>query len=113
MSLGSKTVGRVDWTRVLERCTPPARKSILDLRSQHEELRRQILEASQNVPKLDIEQYRRKLPAAEYGGMLSELEARLKNYQPPKIDVAQKLRELEAEKQAKVWCNVHSEIDGM
>ena len=102
MSLGSKTVGRVDWSRVLERCTPSARKSIMDLRSNHEELRRQILEASQNIPKLDMEQYRRKLPVAEYEGMLNELEDRVKNYQPPKVDVTQKLKELEAEKQVKV-----------
>ena len=85
----------------------------MDLRSNHEELRRQILEVSQNVPKLDMEQYRRKLPAADYEGMLNELENRLKNYQPPKADVTQKLKELETEKQAKVWCNVNSEIDEM
>lgn len=101
--LGSGLGARLDWARVLERCSPQARKNIMDLRSRHEELRRQILEAQSTAQlRLDFDQYRRRLAGTEHEALLNQLESRAKAFQPTRPDVSAKLRELEQEKQAKV-----------
>lgn len=101
--VGTSLGAKLDWARVLERCGPQARKSIMDLRSRHEELRRQILETQSAAQiRLDFDYYRRKLAGTEHETLLNKLESELKGFQPAKVDISQKLRELEQEKQSKV-----------
>ncbi|PJF16573.1 hypothetical protein PSACC_03574 [Paramicrosporidium saccamoebae] len=103
MSSGiGKVAGSVDWTRVLSRCNPQVRKGVMDLRAHHEDLRRQIADAKSSVPKLDFDYYKSKLPSKEYGTMLSEMEGKVKGFQPTKTDYSDKLKVLENEKQTQL-----------
>lgn len=103
MSLGGAgKVAALDWAKVLEKCTPPVRKGIMDLRARHEDLRRLILETKAAIPTINLDYYRSKLPAAEYAGLLSETENKLRSFAPTKVDLSAKLEELSSQREAKV-----------
>jgi hypothetical protein len=74
----------------------------MDIRSRHEDLRRLISETQGSTPKIDFDYYRGKLPAKEYGGMVTELEDKVKAFQPTKIDLTAQLEQLTTQKAAKV-----------
>lgn len=93
----------LDWSKVLEKCTPAVRKGITDLRARHEDLRRLILATQTAIPSLDMDKYRNRLAQSpEYAGLLDESERKLAEFKPSKIDVSEKLKALEAQREAKV-----------
>lgn len=91
----------VNWTKVLSKCSPTVRKTILETRAHHEDLRRQIAELKETTPKLDFAAYRQVLPK-ELGKIVNEAEAQLKAFKPTKQSVAASLKELEQERELKV-----------
>lgn len=95
-------VATLDWTKVLTKCTPPVRKGVMELRANHEDLRRLISEAQASMPKLNFDYYRSKLSTTEYSKILNDTEESIKMFQPTKVDVVQKLKELESQREAKV-----------
>lgn len=101
----------VNWTKVLSKCSPNVRKTILETRSQHEDLRRQISELKETTPKLDFAAYRQVLPK-ELGKIVNEAEGQLKAFKPTKVDVTASLKELEQERELKVtfYYNFHGPI---
>lgn len=90
----------LNWTKILSKCSPTVRKTILETRSHHEDLRRQIQEQKQSIPKLDFGLYRQSLPK-ELWKIVDEAENQFKAYKIPKIDVNSSIKELEAERELK------------
>ncbi len=109
MSASSAATGAVkslDWTAILAKCSPVARKHITDLRAHHEELRRLILEAqsvaaSPNM-RLDFDNYRKRLAGTQYEPAIRELQSKYQSFQPAPKDTSAALKALEAERQSKV-----------
>lgn len=91
----------LNWTKILSNCTPSVRKIILETRSHHEDLRRQISELKHSMPKLDFAAYRAELPK-EMGKMIEEAEGQIKNYKPKMVDVSAFIKALEEERHIKV-----------
>lgn len=91
----------VNWTKVLSKCSGGVRKTILETRALHEELRRQIVEAQQTTPKLDFAVYRARLPKS-MAAMVADAEGQLKAFRPPTVDVSPALEQLDKEQQVKV-----------
>lgn len=91
----------VNWTKVLAKCSPSVRKTILETRAHHEDLRRQIAELKESIPKLDFAAYRQVLPK-EMGKIVAEAEGQFKAFKPAKQNVAAALTELEQERELKV-----------
>lgn len=91
----------LNWTKILSNCTPSVRKTILETRSHHEDLRRQISELKNSIPKLDFAAYRAELPK-EMGKMVEEAEGQIKSYKPKMVDVSASIKALEEERQIKV-----------
>lgn len=91
----------LNWTKILSNCTPTVRKTILETRAHHEDLRRQISELKHCMPKLDFTVYRAELPK-DMTKMVDEAEAQIKNYKRKKVDVTSALKALEEERQLKV-----------
>ena len=91
----------LNWTKVLAKCSPSVRKTILETRGHHEDLRRQIAELRQTLPKLDFEAYRRSLPA-HLGKVVDESESQFKAFKPKKIDSSKALSALDQERDLKV-----------
>lgn len=85
----------------MAKCSPTVRKTILDTRSLHEDLRRQILEAKQSVPKLDFSYYKKELPKG-MGGMIMAAEEEVNSYKGIDVDVKAALLELDTERDLKV-----------
>lgn len=91
----------LNWTKILSNCTPSVRKTILETRAHHEDLRRQISELKHSMPKLDFVSYKADLPK-EMGKVVDEAEAQIKNYKPKQVDVSASIKALEEERQIKV-----------
>ena len=91
----------LNWTKILSNCTPSVRKTILETRAHHEDLRRQISELKQSMPKLDFSGYKAELPK-EMRAMVEEAEKEIKNYKVKQVDVSAALKALEEERQIKV-----------
>ncbi len=77
------------------------RKTILESRAHHEDLRRQISELKHYMPKLDFAAYKAELPK-EMGKVVDDAEGQIKNYKPKQVDVSVSLKALEEERQIKV-----------
>lgn len=95
----------LNWTKILSNCTPSVRKTILETRAHHEDLRRQISELKHSMPKLDFAAYKAELPK-EMGKIVDEAEGQIKNYKPKQVDVSASLKALEEERQLKVKLNI-------
>lgn len=91
----------LNWTKILSKCSPSVRKTILETRSHHEDLRRQISELHSTLPKLDFAAYRQVLPK-EMGKVVDEAEKQFKAFKTEKVDVSGQLKELEQERELKV-----------
>ena len=91
----------LNWTKILSNCTPSVRKTILETRSHHEDLRRQIFELKHSMPKLDFAAYKAELPK-EMAKMVEEAETQINNYKPKIVDVSASIKALEEERQIKV-----------
>lgn len=90
-----------NWTKVLAKCSPSVRKTILETRGHHEDLRRQIAELRQTLPKLDFDAYRRVLPT-NLRKAVDEAEAQWRAFKPKKIDSSKALSALDQERDLKV-----------
>lgn len=94
---------RIDWKRILERCTPDGRKKITDLHAKNEELLRRTLEEQSSIPKWEFEVYRNKLRGSEYEQLVNESQTKAqwepRNKGP---EISARLAELESEKKNKV-----------
>lgn len=101
MSAKQVASNTLNWTKVLLKCSPNVRKTILETRAHHEDLRRQISEIKQSMPKLDFGVYRQTLPK-EMAKIVDESENQFKSYKPPKIDVNSSIKELEQERDLKI-----------
>ncbi len=88
----------VNWTKVLQKCTPSTRKTILHARSTHEELRRMITEQELHVPKLNFPEYAKILDAK----VVKEAESKVKNWAGVPRDVSSEVKALESERDVKV-----------
>ena len=91
----------LNWTKILSKCSPTVRKTVLDVRSQHEDLSRQIHELKQSLPKLEFAAYRQILPK-EMGKIVDQAEKEFKNFKVQKVDVTSALKELDEERDLKV-----------
>lgn len=91
----------LNWTKILSNCTPSVRKTILETRSHHEDLRRQITELKHSMPKMDFTAYKAELPK-EMKKMVEEAEGQIKNYKAKQFDVSASIKALEEERQIKV-----------
>ena len=91
----------LNWTKILSKCSPNVRKIILETRSQHEDLRRQISELHSTLPKLDFVAYRQNL-SKQLGTAVDDAEKQIKEFKVEKIDVSGQLKELEQERELKV-----------
>lgn len=91
----------VNWTKVLSNCSPTVRKTILETRALHEDLRRQLAEAKESVPKLDFAAYRAALPKS-LGKLVDDAEKEVKGFKVPEIDTKVSLSELKQEQELKV-----------
>jgi len=98
---GATKKALVDWTKILGRCTPKVRKTILETRSHHEELRRQIGELKATIPKLDWTYYQAKLPKS-MEGFVREMEASVSDFKPQKINTEPLLDEWKSEREGKL-----------
>lgn len=101
MSVTAAKQAALNWTKILSKCSPTVRKTILDTRSLHEDLSRQIHEIKQSLPKLDFGAYRQTLPK-EMGKIVDQAEKEFKNYKVNKVDVNPSLKELDEERDLKV-----------
>lgn len=107
-SHAGKQLLTVDWSKVLEKCTPTVRKGITDLRARHEDLRRLIAATHASIPTLDLAKYRSRLAQSpEHAGLLEEAERKLAAFRPAKMDVTEQLKSLEAQREAKVSLVLH------
>lgn len=97
----SASSAALNWTKILSKCSPSVRKTIIETRSHHEDLRRQISELHSTLPKLDFSAYRQVLPK-EMGKVVDEAEKQFKSFKVQKIDVTSQLKELERERELKV-----------
>ena len=88
----------VNWAKVLQKCTPATRKTILHTRSTHEELRRMIADLEATTPKLNFPEYAKVLEAK----VVKEAEGRVKAWQGEERDVSSEIKALEAERDQKV-----------
>lgn len=91
----------LNWTKVLSKCSPSVRKVILETRSHHEDLSRQIIELKSSLPKLDFSAYRQILPK-EMIKIVDDAEKEFKSFKPEKFDVTEQLKDLEKERDLKV-----------
>ena len=89
----------VNWTKVLSKCSPSVRKTLIHARATNEELRRQVLEQAAVTPKLDFSVYRNGGVAA---GVVAEAEGKVKGFSVAKRDVSAELKALDAERDQKV-----------
>lgn len=71
----------VNWAAVLNRCTPAVRKSVMDVRSRHEELRRLIQEARSTRLTPSFDRYRQSLPSSLHG-LVSQYESKCSTIVP-------------------------------
>ena len=116
MSAKQVASNTLNWTKVLSKCSPNVRKTILETRAHHEDLRRQISEIKQSMPKLDFGVYRQTLPKG-MAKIVDDAESQLKAYKPPKIDVNSSIKELEQERDLKIQMsqefiiNLESRVD--
>lgn len=105
---------KVNWSVVLQKCQPQARQKIIDLRSRHEDLLRQLSELRQALPTIDWAGYRAQL-SPDGRQQVDILESRAKQFQPAIQDVKPALLVVEQEKQEKVLecgCDCLLPIDG-
>jgi hypothetical protein len=92
---------KINWTSVLQRCQPQARQKILDLRSRHEDLTRQITELRAALPVIDWAAYRERI-GPEVAQQVDVLETKAKQFKPTIQDIQPALMIIEKEKKEKV-----------
>mgnify|MGYP006059178011 CR=1 FL=1 len=92
---------KINWSTVLQRCQPQARQKIIDLRSRHEDLTRQMGELKASLPVIDWSMYREQL-GAEAGKQVDVLEAKAKQFKPAVQDYQPALALIDKEKDEKV-----------
>ena len=105
--MSSVATAKVDWSKFLEKCTPAVRKTVTDLRGRHEELRRLITETRAAIPTISpdhLKYYADKLKdaPAEYRGVYEDARKGVEQFRITEVDIGDKLRELEAQREAKV-----------
>ena len=116
MSAKQVVSNTLNWTKILSKCSPNVRKTLLETRAYHEDLRRQISEIKQGMPKVDFGVYRQTLPKL-MSKIVDEAESQFKAYKPPKIDVKSSINELEQERDLKIRLsqefiiNLESKVD--
>jgi hypothetical protein len=90
----------VNWTKVLQKCTPSTKKTILHARSTHEDLRRMISDLESGTPKLNFAEYAKVLVD---GRAVGEAEDRVKSWRGgAERDLTADLKALESERDKKV-----------
>lgn len=93
---------QINWSAILQRCTPTSRQKILDLRARHEDLSRQLTELRASVPHIDWAWYRSILSGKDIG-VVDGLEGRVKAFKPSIQDIQPALMLIEKEKEEKVF----------
>lgn len=95
----------LNWSKILSKCSPTVRKTILETRSHHEDLRRQISELRHTLPRLDFPAYRESLPK-EMKGLIDTAEKEFKAFKPVKDNCQASIKALEEERDLKVKSNI-------
>lgn len=100
-----RMVRQINWSAILQRCQPASRQKILDLRSRHEDLTRQMTELRKALPVIDWGHYRQLLP--KKGPVADEvdvLEAKARVFRPNVQDIQPALLLVDKEKEERVLC---------
>lgn len=91
----------INWSTILSRLQPSARQRVLDIRSRHEDLTRQLSELRAQLPKIDWAGFRAQLPG-DKAQHVNELEEKARSFKPKVQDIAAAVLLVEQEKQQKV-----------
>lgn len=91
----------LDWGKILERVTPQAKKNIQEIRTHHEDLKRQIYQLKNSIPVIDFERYKSILPAS-FTSIINEFKEKVVNFKPSKPNVTEKLTLLDQERETKL-----------
>lgn len=99
----SSSQSKVDWSAVLGRCAPEVRKTVMETRVRHEDLRRQIAELKASQPKIDWERYRSILGTSEhFRTAFEQIERDAASFQAKPLNIEPMLQDLEVERRQKV-----------